>query len=263
MKYFCIINKADEVSNEIAERISNALIDYNFRYDEKHPELIIVVGGDGKFLRSVHEHIENIENINYVVINTGTLGFASDFESDEVDVLIKSIIEGNYKVESCNLIKTEVIDEKGDLHIEYALNEFRVENPMRTLVVDVYVDNDFFEEFSGNGLCISTQFGSSAYNRSLMGAIVAPNVEIMQITEIAGIHNNKYSSLYNSLIVSKDSIIKIIPKETENVILGIDYLCLEFKNFRQINISLSDKKVNFVRYRKYSFYERLHQSFIV
>ena len=65
LKYFCIINKADEVSNEIAERISNALIDYNFRYDEKHPELIIVVGGDGKFLRYVNENIEKIENINY------------------------------------------------------------------------------------------------------------------------------------------------------------------------------------------------------
>ncbi len=263
MKRFFIIHNSDATSNEIATQIIEKLSDYKYVYDEKSPDLIIVVGGDGKFLRTVHQYLERIEAVKFVVINTGTLGFTSDFEADEVDLLVDSIAENVYKVEEYSLIKVEVIKNDGEVVTEYALNEFRIENPMRTLIVDLHIDGEYFEEFSGNGLCVSTQFGSTAYNRSLGGAIVAQGVEIMQLAEIAGIHNNKYSSLSNPLIVSSQSTIKITPKEIKNVILGIDFIHLELEGYKQINITLSGKKLKFARYRNYSYYERLHHSFIV
>ena len=263
MKNYCIIHNEDPVSNEIAERLNEQLQEYRFQYDEKHPDLIIVVGGDGKFLRTVHEHMEDLTKIHFVVINTGTLGFVSDFEEDEVDILVKSIVADDYKLDLCRLIKADIVKKDGSTVTEYALNEFRIENPMNTLIVDIHVDDEYFEEFSGNGLCISTQFGSSAYNRSLSGAIIAPGVEVLQITEIAGIHNNKYSSLSNSLIVPGSAQVTITPKSINNVILGLDSLHIQVDNYQKINLTLSDKQVQFARYRKYSYYERLHHSFIV
>ena len=43
------------------------------------------------------------------------------------------------------------------------------------------------EVFRGNGLCVSTPSGSTAYNKSLGGSIIYPGIPLMQLTEVAGI----------------------------------------------------------------------------
>src|SRR5699024_2537418 len=88
-----------------------------------------------------------------------------------------------------------------------ALNEVRVENNRRSQVIDVYINDDCFETFRGNGLCVSTASGSTAYNKSLGGAVINSGAELMQLSEIAGIHHNAYRSLGSSLILDKSHTI--------------------------------------------------------
>ena len=69
-----------------------------------------------------------------------------------------------------------------------ALNEatMKTENGS-TLVVDVNIRGKHFERFRGDGLCISTPSGSTAYNKALGGALIHPSLEAMQIAEIASL----------------------------------------------------------------------------
>ena len=74
-----------------------------------------------------------------------------------------------------------------------ALNEatMKTENGS-TLVVDVNIRGKHFERFRGDGLCISTPSGSTAYNKALGGALIHPSLEAMQIAEIASINNRVF-----------------------------------------------------------------------
>ena len=49
------------------------------------------------------------------------------------------------------------------------LNEITFRRSIKTIKADVYLNNQLFERFNGDGLCVSTPTGSTAYNKSLGG----------------------------------------------------------------------------------------------
>lgn len=263
MKRFYIITKTDNFSQSIYRTLRDKLIAASLIEDKYNPELLIVCGGDGKVLRSIHHYLRTIDKIKIMSILTGTLGFSSDFLPNELEELVNNIKNDNYFVEQHNLLKICVNKNRGNSEVYYALNEFRVENRFRTCVVDVYLNNNLFETFRGNGLIVSTSFGSTAYNRSLGGAIVSPSLKVMQLTEIAGIHHNSYRSLNSPLILDKDTIIKFKVYETKKCILGLDHLILNNDFVSDIEISLSDKQVSFIHYKNITFIDRLKKAYIV
>ena len=66
-----------------------------FIYDEKNPDLVISIGGDGTILEAVHQYL----NVGccFVGIHTGTLGFYTDYQIDEVDQFIKDVTSRSIK----------------------------------------------------------------------------------------------------------------------------------------------------------------------
>ena len=56
-----------------------------------------------------------------------------------------------------------------------------VKSPDVTLVMDVELNGDHFERFRGDGLCMSTPSGSTAYNKALGGAIIHPSLTVHAI----------------------------------------------------------------------------------
>ncbi len=51
---------------------------------------------------------------------------------------------------------------------------------------------ELFERFRGDGLAISTPTGSTAYNKSVGGAVVHPSINAMQLAEIASLNNRVF-----------------------------------------------------------------------
>ena len=83
-----------------------------------------------------------------------------------------------------------------------------------TLVVDVNIRGKHFERFRGDGLCISTPSGSTAYNKALGGALIHPSLEAMQIAEIASINNRVFRTVGSPLVLPKHHTCLITPKIT-------------------------------------------------
>jgi len=61
MRKFNIISKYEENSKLLAEKIKTSLLENNFVYDERNPDLVIILGGDGKLLRTIHNYIDSID----------------------------------------------------------------------------------------------------------------------------------------------------------------------------------------------------------
>ena len=68
------------------------------------------------------------------------------------------------------------------------------------MVADIIINHVPFERFRGDGVTVSTPTGSTAYNKSLGGAVLHPTIEALQLTEIASLNNRVYRTclLYTS-----------------------------------------------------------------
>ena len=85
------VNNNDE-SIKTAKLIRNKLELNGFKINDNNYDLGIAVGGDGSFLRMIKSTNYN-SNINYVGINSGTLGFMQEVKKDEIDKFINELKE--------------------------------------------------------------------------------------------------------------------------------------------------------------------------
>jgi NAD+ kinase len=257
MERFTVVTRDDELSLSLGKKIVDELTAKNKIFDNENPDIVISVGGDGTMLHALHQRMHQIENVHFVGIHTGTLGFFTDYEEKEVDQLLEDLIFGQPIIEEVQLL--EVRRYNGDrFEALYAINEARVENIIKTQRIEVWVGNEYLETFRGNGLCVSTQIGSTAYNRSLRGAVLLPSIRAMQLTEVAGIHHKLSRSLSTSLVIPESHIIRFESKSYNDSILCYDHLHVRLDGVDVIEFRLCKKAARFARYRPTSYIKRLN-----
>lgn len=259
MKKFSIVAKDDQESLLIAKDIRKRLFHGEMSYSEKEPDIVCVVGGDGTFLAAIHKYVNILDKTVFVGINTGTLGFFIDYTVDEIDNYINDILYKEPEIETHRLLKTTVISDKTKTYL--AVNEARIDNMVRTQNIEVMVNGVKLEDFRGSGLCISTQSGSTAYNRAIKGAVVERGLEIMQLAEIAGVHNVHYRSLGAPLILSGDNTITLYSDFDETSLLCFDRYAINLKGVTAIEITLAEESFSLARYNEFNYIKKFSQLF--
>ena len=259
MKKFSIAAKDDQESLLIAKDIRKRLFHGEMSYSEKEPDIVCVVGGDGTFLAAVHKYVNILDKTVFVGINTGTLGFFIDYTVDEIDKYINDILYKDPEIESHRLLKTTVYSEKTRSYL--AVNEVRIDNMVRTQNIEVQVNGNKLEDFRGSGLCISSQAGSTAYNRAIKGAVVEKGLEIMQLAEIAGVHNVHYRSLGAPLILSGNNTISLYSDFDETSLLCFDRYAINLKGVTAVDVTLAEKSFKLARYDEFNYIKHFSQLF--
>jgi len=259
MQFFVYSNK-DEVSIKLKEYLISRLESTKrFFFDENNPSLIISIGGDGRFLKSIRKNINRLDKIAFVGISSGKLGYLCDYDASEVDVFIDSLLSSEPIYDNRSLI--EVIYQG---KCNYYLNEARIERIFDTLSLKIYINDEYFEKFAGNGINISSSTGSGAYNRSLGGPILDSNMNLLVLGEISPINNIYHQGLNSFVVLNNDSVIKI-KGNFNNCILGGDNIHQMIDNNMEndeITFKLSDKHITLAHYRQFSFIKKIRKSFI-
>ena len=247
---------------EIIELIKTEAEKHQFEIDNEHPDVVFFIGGDGTFLRAVHKYLNALDSIRFVGINNGSLGFFYDFKQEHIPAIMDGLLNDSYLCVEQPLLQGEVEYKNGSTQI-YALNEIRIENPFHTLISDVYVNDEKLETYRGNGLIVSSSLGSSAYNKSLGGALIDSDISALELTEIAPIQNNIYRSLGSSLVINGNKSITF-SGSLKNSVVGYDYL--NEKNddeLLKVKVSLSNKKVKILYSKDHSYIQRIRKSFVL
>ena len=258
MKKVTIFAKENERSQECKERLLPLLKSHGFIIDDKEPEIVITIGGDGTFLRAVHHYLD--KDVSFIGINAGHLGFFSECDLNELDLLVESLKEENYIIMKHRLLNALISSPKDSRNI-IAINEIRIENPFHTLIADVYINDEHLETFRGNGLVVSSSVGSSAYNKSLGGAVIDTSLDVMELTEIAAIQNNSFRSLNSSYIANGDAKITFSGNFNE-VVVGYDYATFHLEEASSIVLTLSNKQVSIIHFKNKNHVSKLKESFI-
>ena len=210
---------------------------------KEEAELSICIGGDGAFLRGVHN--SDFPKVPFVGINTGTLGFFQEISFDKIEKFIDDYIDGKYIVEKIRLLEC-TLKTNDIIFSNKCLNDFVIKsNSSEIIHLDVYIDDNHLETFAGDCLIISTPSGSTAYNMSAGGSIMYPTLRGFQLTPLAPIFSKVYRTISNSLVIPDISTLKIVPLENQHkkisfVADGIekDYTDVSYFEFKKSRFKL-------------------------
>jgi len=169
-------------------------------------DLAIVLGGDGTLLAV--GRVCAASRVPVLGVNLGTLGFLTDFDPEtlraEAAELLGRPVLPTRRVIS---LETEILLPGGAVDpIGLAINEavLAADPPFRMIAPVVTFDGEPGPVVPGDGLIISTPTGSTAYNVSAGGPIVAPGVDAMIITPIAA-----HSLSFRPVVVPASTTIEI------------------------------------------------------
>lgn len=259
-----IIANQKPQSRRIAGKLFSALReDPAFYLTKKTPDVVITIGGDGMLLSAFHMYEKALDKVRFVGIHTGHLGFYTDYLDSQVDELLKNLRSDQGEKVSYPVLEISVDLADGRQITGLALNESTIKRIEKTMVADVLVHNVKLERFRGDGLLVATPTGSTAYNKSLGGAVLHPTIEALQLTEIASINNRVYRSIGSSMIVPKKDGIEIYPKKAGRYFVSVDNKTYTYRDVTKISYRLSDQTANFVGTPWHtSFWQRVKDAFI-
>ena len=253
-------NNNDKSINTFNE-VKDKLIKNGFNIVENDYNIAIAIGGDGSFLRMVKE--TNFKSdVLYLGINTGTLGFAQEIHVNELDELIENLKTGNYKVNEFGVQETNIYSNNKNSKF-YSLNDIVIRDmDLNTLKLDIFIDDALLEHFAGDGILVSTSFGSTAYNLSFGGSIIYNTFHALELTPVAPLNNKTYRTLANSLVLPQNKNIEIIPVSNKNLIVTVDGENKYYQNVDKIDTILSDKTIMCYQNIDYNFVKKINDKFL-
>ncbi|HLR35906.1 MAG TPA: NAD(+)/NADH kinase [Tissierellales bacterium] len=264
-KIINVISNLNTDSTKTAELLTEKLESKNFivpKNYSKDAELNICIGGDGGFLRTVHEH--NFPNIPFVGINTGHLGFFQEILPEDIDRFIDKYIKKQYSIEKIFLVESKIFT-KTDCFELVCVNEFVVKGVASKVIhLEVYIESNHLEKFSGDGIIIATPVGSTAYNFSSGGSIVYPTLKTLQITPLSPISSKAYRSLPNSAIIPGDMTITIKPeyRYENSILLNLDGNERRYDNITKIDFKISDMVISRLNFDRNMYWNNLKTKFL-
>ncbi|HEM3523941.1 TPA: NAD kinase [Streptococcus suis] len=251
--------KSEAVSKELWTKLKEA----NFILTPKNPDIVISIGGDGMLLSAFHKYEKLIDRVRFVGIHTGHLGFYTDYRDFEVDKLIENLKLDTGARVSYPVLNVKVKMTDGRIVEARALNEATVKRLSKTMVADIIINNVPFERFRGDGISVSTPTGSTAYNKSLGGAVLHPTIEALQIAEVASLNNRVYRTLGSSVVVPKKDKIVIEPKHNDRYSIAVDNKTFVYDSIESIEYQIDNSKIHFVATPSHtSFWNRVKDAFI-
>uniref|UniRef100_A0AB33IPE0 NAD kinase n=1 Tax=Prevotella sp. GTC17253 TaxID=3236793 RepID=A0AB33IPE0_9BACT len=195
-----------------AVQVSGIFDDYNFDVD-----YAVSIGGDGTFLKAAKK--VGAKGIPIVGINMGRLGFLADVLPGEIKEAIDEIYEGRCKVEEHTVLQLMTDGETLE-GCPYALNDIAVlkRDTASMISVRTSVDGEFLVTYQADGLVVSTPTGSTAYNLSNGGPIIAPHTNSICITPVA-----PHSLNIRPIVIGDDrEIVMEVESRSHNFLVAID-----------------------------------------
>ena len=224
-----------------------------------HVELVLVLGGDGTFLRAAD--LAHAVDLPVLGINLGHVGFLAEWESDSLEEAIRRVINRDYHIEDRMTLDIVVRDRSLDITGRgWALNELSVENLDRRGVLDatLEVDGRPVSTFGCDGVLVSTPTGSTAYAFSAGGPVLWPELD-----EILVVPNNAHALFAKPLVVSPHSQVAVESHVTSSPAVAVmdGFRSIQMPPGSRVEVVRGERPVRWVRLDHSTFTDRLVTKF--
>lgn len=166
-------------------------------------DILLVLGGDGTILSVASECARY--GVKILGINFGHMGFLTGFEANQLDEALSLVKQGNFKT-----VKRSMLSVQFGGKTFLALNEVTLQRCTtgnsfsNTVNLHAEIDGSTVDNFSSDGLIISTPTGSTAYSLSAGGSILTPDLAAFIMTPIC-----PHSLHSRPIVFSDNSTVKV------------------------------------------------------
>ncbi|MCI8986732.1 MAG: NAD(+)/NADH kinase [Lachnospiraceae bacterium] len=171
------------------------------------PDCILVLGGDGTLLRAARNLLN--QDIPLLGINLGTLGYLAEVEIAAIEEALDKLLADRFTREERMMLEGQV--RRQDMAEQnYALNDIVISRcgSLQVLTFQIYVNGQFLNSYSADGMIVATPTGSTGYNMSAGGPIVEPGASLLLLTPIC-----PHTLNTRSIVLAPDDEIRIeIPR---------------------------------------------------
>lgn len=167
-------------------------------------QALLVIGGDGSVIDA--SKIAISLNIPLLGVNLGNLGYLSEVEIDNLDIL-KKIKCDDYIVSEKMLLEAEIFKSGVNIASErLAVNDIIVSHSEYLGIADICLENSMREmvKYRADAVVLATPAGSTAYALSSGGPIISHNLESITATPVS-----PHSFFNRSIVYSSNEELKV------------------------------------------------------
>lgn len=181
-------------------------------------DVLLVLGGDGTFLRAARAVID--DDVPILGINVGKVGFLSKVEASGIDRVLGLLLEGRYAIEPRMALEGRIL--RGGVPYGerlVALNDIVIARGSLARVVrlDTSIDASHLAMFVADGLVVATPTGSTGYSFSAGGPILGPTARNLVVTPIAG-----YLTTIRSVVVGAEAVVRCRIVAAQEALVSVD-----------------------------------------
>lgn len=219
-------------------------------------DMVVVLGGDGTMLHSVHRMLPQLKPV--IGVNVGTLGFLTFSTGNDPEETAELLVSGDYEISERRLLDGVVRRGGVEMSRFKALNEVTLkhENVARMISVEASVRGDVLNRYHADGLIVATPTGSTAYSMSAGGPVVSPRSEVIVITPIC-----PHALSNRAVVVGDDETITLCGKGGEDgdtLVLAVDgHVRIPITDEDVLEVRLATTPLPLVMRSDRSFYETL------
>jgi NAD+ kinase len=213
-------------------------------------DVVISVGGDGTLLRTARL----VAGLNKPIlgINSGRLGFLANIPMHDIESALESTASGNFEVDTRFML--EAVTSDGAIH--YALNEFLFSkgNTGSMVRLTAWYDNLLINRYWADGIIVATPTGSTAYNMSCGGPILAPSSDAIVLNPI-----NPHTLTTRPLVLSavKTLTIKAEPSDQDVLFSKDGEICDIAGAETEAKIRRSDYTIDLIKRPGQTYFDTL------
>ena len=230
-------------------------VDGIFDGDDFDVDYAISMGGDGTLLKTaarVHS-----KDTPIIGVNIGRLGFLADVAPSEIEMAISDIYAGNYRVDEHSVIKIETSGEEKLESGPFALNDIAILKRDNASMISIRasVNGEYVTTYQADGLIVTTPTGSTAYNLSNGGPIIAPGTGTLCLTAVA-----PHSLNIRPIVVPDTSVISLkVESRSHSVLVAVDGKSTSIHDGTEVRISKAKHTVRIIRFADRKYYSTLRE----
>lgn len=185
-------------------------------------EALIVLGGDGTFLRATRALAK--VDVPVLGVNSGHVGFLTKVDPEGLEQVLENLLAENFEIEPRMMLEAVLIrgahPDSGAASGRFAaLNDAAIVRgaEARVLRLAVDVDDSHLATYVADGVVVATPTGSTAYSFSAGGPILDPTARNLIVTPIAA-----YLSSIRSVVVGSQHVVRVRLVDGPPGIVSID-----------------------------------------
>ncbi len=184
------------------------------RADIEGADLVFCLGGDGTVLRCARLAIGLPAAI--LAVNTGRLGFLTEFDGAEVCQRLDDILAGKGRIEERTMLDASVPGKDGTFH---ALNEVVIGRAKLSRAIQLAVDVDGIRvgDYRCDGVIVATATGSTAYSLSIGGPVLHPESRDLIVLPVA-----PHLASRHALVLPRTEVVHITLEPGQQAVLSVD-----------------------------------------